>query len=253
MYFISMRTLILVSVLTGCASRGFQYPGPLGSLGAEPPPYADGLGPQEFGVESSSVKKSRARRNAKQGEAVARSAVKLLGKSRMVVDGERFRYDCSGMVSAAYTDAGIGLDGNGSSMHALAKKNGTLHHRKTPAIGDVVFFDNTWDRNGNGRRDDKLTHVAIVESIDADGTQTLVHLGGSGINRLMMNLEQTSVYRDENGKILNSYLRSGKSGDRLSGQLWSGYASLWDVDTDAALTLNGCQPRPVIQGSRSAT
>ena len=30
-------------ILTGCASKGFQYPGPLRVVGAEPPPYAEEL------------------------------------------------------------------------------------------------------------------------------------------------------------------------------------------------------------------
>ena len=42
------------------------------------------------------------------------------------------------------------------------------------------LFRDTYDRNRNRRRDDDLTHVAIVESVASDGTITLVHKGGEG-------------------------------------------------------------------------
>ena len=38
-------------------------------------------------------------------------------------------------------------------MHERARAAGVLHHRRVPEVGDVAFFDDTYDRNGNGRRD----------------------------------------------------------------------------------------------------
>ena len=54
-----------------------------------------------------------------------------------------------------------------------------------PMIGDVVFFDNSYDRNRNDRLDDLLTHIAIVVSVDEDETVHMMHLGGSGITDLV--------------------------------------------------------------------
>jgi hypothetical protein len=46
---------------------------------------------------------------------------------------------------------------------------------RLPLPGDLVFWDNTYDRNGNGRWDDDLTHAGIVVSVDDDGTIHYVH------------------------------------------------------------------------------
>jgi hypothetical protein len=41
-------------------------------------------------------------------------------------------------------------------------------------LGDIIFWDNTWDRNGNKRfGDDPLTHAGIVISIDEDGQYSI--------------------------------------------------------------------------------
>ena len=246
----TMRGMILTIFLTGCATTGFRYPGPLGRMGSEPLPYADRIAPSEPEAKpvTALAVQEPPRKTIRQGTAVARSAGSLVGRERLVVDGESFRYDCSGLVSAAYTKAGLELSGTSASLNALARKTGTFHERLRPEVGDIVFFDNTWDRNGNGRRDDSLTHVAVVESIDDKGTQTLVHLGGKGVVRMMMNLEEPGVYKDASGAILNSYLRRGKSGERLTGQLWSGYGSLWALDSEQGLSLSVSTPgvcRPV--------
>ena len=143
------------------------------------------------------------------------------------------RYDCSGMVNAAYSQAGIDLAGaNSASMFKLAKERNVFHRLKTPRPGDVAFFDNTHDRNNNNRLDDRLTHVAVVEKVDDDGTITLIHKGGSGVTRTKMNLRRPATHKDDSGKVLNSHLRYRSSRDRrrtkyLTGQLWRGFASLW--------------------------
>jgi surface antigen len=104
-----------------------------------------------------------------------------------------------------------------------------FHKRKRPDVGDVAFFDNTWDRNKNGRRDDDLTHIAVVEKVERDGTITMIHLGNSGITRLVMNLKHSSHKLSAQGKPWNSVLRRGKSGKRLTGELFSGFGSLWSI------------------------
>ena len=238
----NMRTLISILFITGCASKGFQYPGPLKGVGAEPPPYADQI-QRESRIPNGPVvvqkeKTKETSQNTQQGVAVAKAAATLIGQKTLVVSDSTYRFDCSGLVAAAYTKAGVELSGNTSSMHALAKKKKVLHKNKVPDVGDMVFFDNTWDRNGNGLRDDSLTHIGIVEKVDADATITLVHLGSKGVVRIQMNLKQPSVYRNDEGKILNSYLRRGSSGERLSGQLWVDFASVWDADFNDSVSMD---------------
>lgn len=169
------------------------------------------------------------------GISVAQAAGGFVGASRLQVGGRTHRYDCSGFVNAAYDRAGIDLDGlNSAALFEYAKQQGLYHRRHNPRPGDVVFFDNTWDKNGDRRFNDPLTHVAIVERVDANGTITMVHKGGSGVGRTMMNLRHRHVHR-EAGVLFNSMLRYRKPNDRrrvryLTGELWRGFASFWKLD-----------------------
>ena len=76
-----------------------------------------------------------------------------------------------------------------------------------------------WDRNGNKFRDDRFTHVALVEKVDPDGSIHITHYVSGRVKRDVMNLKHRSVARDPgSGKTWNSYLRKG-GGKVLSGQL----------------------------------
>jgi hypothetical protein len=154
----------------------------------------------------------------------------------VLVEGEKYRWDCSGLVEGAMAGAGIHLAGSSANMMERAKEVGVVHRHKKPSPGDVAFFDNTWDKNGNGLLDDPLTHVAIVEEVDKAGTITMVHLGSSnGISRLKMNLYHPDTRKDEEGNVLNDYLRRASSADsprtpHLTGELWVAFASFWDAE-----------------------
>jgi len=240
----------------GCAHSYFVVPGPLATVGKPPPPLElegdddasgsvwDEIEPGEVAAatesgggegsardEGAPTPDPRAR---KQGADVAKAASHYLGTRSLRHGGESFRYDCSGLVMAAHARAGLSLAGSSASMLTMAKESGVYHRRKRPWVGDVAFFANTYDRNGNGRLDDPITHVAIVTAVDEDGTVHMVHKGGRGITPLVMNLRQPSDHAGEAGKELNSYLRSRKSSDRngtryLAGELWIGFGSFWRV------------------------
>ena len=241
-----MRALTFALLLTGCAHRGgMGFPGPVRGMGTEPAPYAEpaGTGVQDAAVvadasppdDTRAPARRRRRGGDSRGREVARTAASLIDHRRLLVHGETFRYDCSGLVEAAHAGARIDLRGSSRSLYEQARSEGLLHKRKVPAPGDVAFFDDTYDRNHNRRRDDDLTHVAVVESVAADGTITLVHKGGRGVTRIEMNLRRPGDRRDEDGRELNDYLRSSKDkdgGPTLSGELWRAFGSLWAVDTD---------------------
>ncbi|MBK9648710.1 MAG: CHAP domain-containing protein [Deltaproteobacteria bacterium] len=168
------------------------------------------------------------------GERVAKAAAHYIGKTSLTCNGKNYRYDCSGFVNVSYARAGYDLGLlNTAALYDLAKEEDLYHRRRRPLVGDVVFFDNTYDRNGNGKLDDPLSHVAIVESIDDDGTITLIHKGSSkGVVRIVMNLEHPEEARSPEGKVWNSHLRGKSSKDPrgteyLTGQLWVGNASFW--------------------------
>ncbi len=219
-----MRFALFMLVLSGCAShQGIRIPGPTANVGSERVAYAP---PEKNEVEHVEP----ASRSTRQGRRVAKAAESFLGKKRIVVDGQKQRYDCSGMVCAAYKKADIPLSGSSKMLFEQAHDMNVFHKRKRPDVGDIAFFDNTWDRNKNGRRDDKLTHVAIVETVEKDGTITLIHLGGSGITRLVMNMRHPSRKVNADGKKWNDVLRKGKDGGPvLTGELCRGFGSLWSI------------------------
>jgi hypothetical protein len=143
-----------------------------------------------------------------------------------------FRDDCSGFVSAALARAGITLSGSTASLWELAREMGAIHHRKLPEPGDIAFFDDTYDRNHDGRVNDELSHVAVVLEVHADGDILLAHGGTShGRTTLHMNLKRPSERTDaKTGDVLNDYLRRQSSSDPggakyLSGELWRGFAT----------------------------
>lgn len=255
-----MRPLFFSLLLTGCAHRGgMAFPGPLGGMGTEPVPYADAGGSGSDGTEAPDARgeavvrspdpgpaRVRKRRHDARGREVARTAASLVDHRRLVVRGESYRYDCSGLVEAAHAGAHIELHGSSRSMYDLARREGLLHKRKLPSPGDIAFFDDTYDRNHNRRRDDDLTHVAIVESVDSDGTITLVHKGGRGVMRIEMNLRRPGERRDADGRELNDHLRATSDkdgGPTLSGELWRAFGSLWALD-DAGLSDAGTDSGP---------
>lgn len=201
-----------------------RFPGPLGSMGHEPVLPPD---PIEEGGQSV------------EGSAIAAAAARYVGARSLVVNGQRFRWDCSGFVEAAMATVGCDYTGSSAMLFEQARDAGVLHRRRIPTPGDVAFFDNTYDRNNDGQLNDPLSHVAIVEAVDQDGTITLIHLSSKGIVRIRMNLREPDVYKTEAGELRNDYLRSKREGDSprtryLSGELWTGFASFWKLEQDGA-------------------
>lgn len=116
--------------------------------------------------------------------AVAEAAHALVGSRRLVVDGTRYNYDCSGTILAIHAAAGTPLDaafaaerGNGvARIYAIATSQPWVGApQEYPAVGDIIFWDDTYDRNGDGRWNDELTHAGIVTAVAPDGTITYVH------------------------------------------------------------------------------
>src|SRR6266542_2553732 len=97
-----------------------------------------------------------------------------------------------------------------------------------PSPGDLVFFDDTYDRNRNGRADDRLTHVGIVEYV-VDGTVVFVHRGGRAVALGALDPRRPAE-ASADGRVLNSPLRA--KGARaagvpvLAGALFAGYGRI---------------------------
>lgn len=153
-----------------------------------------------------------------------------------------YRADCSGSVMAIYSSANITVltkqaeieDGaNGVKIiYDTFEKYNKIYKSEIPGVGDIVFFDNTYDKNRNGKRDDALTHIGVVIDVDKDGTITYIHAGSKGSVKAYMNLKEPETY-SKSGKVYNSYLRARKEGESrvscLSSTLLRGFATVLDV------------------------
>jgi len=145
--------------------------------------------------------------------------------------------DCTGAVLAIYYYAGIDLardfnkySGNGvTRLYKSLQAQKLLYDTRYPVTGDIIFWDNTYDRNEDGRWNDPLTHVGMVMDVSKNGDVEYVHLNYSrGIIIENMNLREPKIHqRMERGqmRIVNSPMRMKRSGiphpeDWLSGQLF---------------------------------
>lgn len=93
----------------------------------------------------------------------------------------RFRPDCSGAVRTIYARKGIWLgnspkhgESDTAAIYTFVKEHGQIF-TSHPKVGDLVFFDNTYDRNRDGQMNDRLTHIGIVDKIQSDGTIIFKH------------------------------------------------------------------------------
>jgi peptidoglycan DL-endopeptidase CwlO len=169
-------------------------------------------------------------------ETVLSTARGLVGKAQVKVSGRAFPSDCTGLVEAVYAQAGLSLKGiskpgdNGvTALYRYALNHGRVYNGGKPLPGDLVFFRETYDQNRDGRRNDGLTHVGIVDQVDGDGTVTVIHRVKRGVVRYRMNLSQPKAAKDpKTGKILNDTLRAPGGGKSfaLTGQLFAAYATV---------------------------
>lgn len=154
-------------------------------------------------------------------ELVISNALSLQGRYHFPSrEGKRFTSDCIGFVRYTYYLSGIDLievygDGRGgvSSLYNGLLKRRFIYTNTIPlSKGDLIFFDNTYDVNKNGKWDDPLSHVGIVIHVDEHGTITYIHHSprkGVTLDYLNLRYPQTHAFRRRDGslKIINSYLR----------------------------------------------
>jgi hypothetical protein len=163
-----------------------------------------------------------------EGQAIARTATRLIGARTIDSNGHRIAYDCAGVTRAIYLKHGIDLYDGGAHdpkdngvrlIHAYVNQHGRLHQGPVVNPGDLVFFDNTWDRNGDGIANDPLTHVGVVEQVEKDGTVIFISRVSEAVQRYRMNLTLPHVHKTEDGRIVNDYMRRYAGGPQRSGRL----------------------------------
>ena len=159
----------------------------------------------------------------------------IVAAARSLV-GKHFGDDCTGLVRAVFRVRSVDLladaepgDNGVTAIYRFALGRGRVFTGGHPLPGDLVFFHDTWDQNGDGRVNDGLTHVGLVESIDPDGTVSVIHRVQRGVVRYRMNLQHPSIRQDaKTGAVLNDYLRpKGRGPAVLTGQLFAAYATLF--------------------------
>lgn len=202
--------------------------------------------------------------------AIVESAARLVGSRTVTSRGQRVAYDCAGVTRAIFLEHGIDLyrgafnaqQGNGVRLiHNHVRRHGTLHRGPSVNPGDLVFFDNTWDFNGDGKLNDPLTHVGVVERLEPDGTVVFISRVANAIERYRMNLDRPHVHKTAQGRVLNDYIRRKLSTDpndaaRLTGELFSFYGNLLShheqVPSERPFTQNpNQQPTSVSFSSKS--
>ena len=165
--------------------------------------------------------------------------------------------DCSTYVRAAYLAAGIDLyaaalprDNGVQAIHRYVRRHGRLQRARLPARGDLVFFDNSYDRNRNHRLDDPLTHVGIVEDVLPDRTVLVLHATNHGVVREPMNLRRPHALAGASGQPINAALRRRSAYDaprtpHLMSELFAGFGTVLGEDRVATRTVARRSTRPV--------
>lgn len=176
-------------------------------------------------------------------ETVVSAAQGFVGKTSLTVGGKRFGDDCTGFIRAVFEPLGVNLmtegqpgDNGVTAMWRFASHHGRLFEHGRPMPGDLVFFRETYDLNRDGQVNDGLTHIGLVEDVEADGTVVLIHRVARGVVRYRMNLSNPTQLKTADGRRLNDWLRTEAPGSkpRLTAELFAGYATLLPVTSPRA-------------------
>ena len=160
-------------------------------------------------------------------DVVLEAAQGLVGQSAIEVGGRAFRSDCSGFVTAAYhaigqvlIDPSVGGISGTELLYRTAAAEGRVRGGSGLRRGDLVFFHNTWDRNRNGLRDDRFTHVGLVDTVEPDGRVVFLHFASGSVRRGALHPAHPNVATSpSSGVEWNSAVRRGR-GKTLAGQLF---------------------------------
>lgn len=115
-------------------------------------------------------------------------------------------------------------------LYRAIQTSGTIYHSETPIVGDLVFFHNTYDANGDRRNNDWYVHVGVIESVDRNGTIAFLSYRNGVVTRDYMNLKHAHETRVD-GETANSSLRTKQKSDPaytqyLAAELFAGFGSI---------------------------
>ncbi|MEO1266818.1 MAG: hypothetical protein AAFX99_01905 [Myxococcota bacterium] len=140
-------------------------------------------------------------------------------------------------VMAVYRINGIDLgikpgDNAIAEIYNTVKEQGSIYHATRPAVGDLVFFHNTFDRNTDNRNNDWYTHIGLIERVEKDGTIYVLSYLDSEVQSVVINLEHPKMAKDDrSGKAWNAKLRARTANDPpftqyMGGELFAGFGNI---------------------------
>ncbi len=168
--------------------------------------------------------------------------------------GSNIHADAARYVSAIYelNDVPIPADAHTDipTLYRHCREKDAVFQSSEPKPGDLVFFHNLEDANGDGRNNDWYTFVGLVERVRNSGTVSILGYRDGEVRSYKMNLEQPDSRRS-GGQTVNSKLRQKSSDDPpftryLAGQLFAGYCSLLG-DRSELLVVDNWQPGMELQ------
>ena len=229
----ALLSLTLIGALSGC--RVTRYPAERFLPDPIPDPPEDVIA--EADARAQDAEDTRVAQSMVEQAILAGQT--LVGQAKVVFGDQTFSKDCSGFVRGVLTHVGLevvapgdeGASGTEIFYRAIERRGG-IHTDDLPDPGDLVFFSNTYDRNGNGELDDTFTHVGLVESVTDVGTVHFLHYIGGAVRIGRMNLLRPRDDADSNsGTILNDFLRRRRLEDGpdtryLASELWLGFGRL---------------------------
>lgn len=170
---------------------------------------------------------------------VATTALNYVGETKILYNGKYYDFDCSGFVKFVLLSCGIDIDSKVKifsfsktiDYYNIFKLNDRLFREGIVRPGDLVFFDNTYDRNNNKRFDDKLTHIGMVVGVDRN-TKSILFVDksrGKKVTLKSINLSWKNVNKivvDGTVYEVNSYVRDDDLGKFLASEVFAGFGDI---------------------------
>ena len=112
-----------------------------------------------------------------------------------------------------------------AALFAQLEADGRLVARNQAAPGDIVFFRDTLDVNGNRKPDDGITLAAVVERVEAERILVIARRGGR-VRRLAIAPDAPDSVRNAKGIVVNTRLVQwpGEPRARTTGHCFAAYA-----------------------------
>lgn len=149
-----------------------------------------------------------------------------------------------GYVKAVLEANGVAVTGaTVADVYKSCKAGGKVRHGD-PRVGDLVFFHNVFDANGDKRNNDWYTHIGIVEAADGQAARVLSYRAGQVF---AFELDASRPRETADGeRTINAQLREPSASDAPfteyhAGQLFAGFCDALG-DKAELVVIDGWKP-----------